>query len=174
MDLKEERQDDTPEPEEDKVDDDIVIFYPATSPPPPKRRKSQTHTVSHPHLLNIYSKPTPEVLIHHSEKPLEPTTNFYEGSLLEDIKPTKSALRDEFSVYADYVANCLRKFRDQHSVLVAQNKINNILFDGAIGRLAFYGTQERDIPQTNFYHRSNLSSECSSTRKDSECNNCFI
>lgn len=59
--------------------------------------------------------------------------------------------RDEFTVYAEYVANSLRKFNDQHSVLVAQNKINNILFDGATGMFALYSSDRR---------------ECTSTRRD--------
>lgn len=84
--------------------------------------------------------------------------------------------RDEFAVYGDYVANCLRKYRDQHSVLVAQNKINNILFDGAIGRFTIFAaslSQERENNLAQILGQAqrnqNLAihmSECSSTKRD--------
>lgn len=64
-------------------------------------------------------------------------------------------IRDEFAVYAEYVANSLRKFKDQHSVLVAQNKINNILFDAATGVFELKNSDRR---------------ECTSTRQDSHHN----
>lgn len=168
----------------------LLLFSSPTPPPPPpaKKRKSSNHSNHlrapsplNPHsVLNIFAKPLQENFLRLTqENAALNASKFFENqlhpspSITPEINPIQipppNLVRDEFSIYADYVANCLRKIRDQHSVIVAQNKINNILFDGAIGRYAMYGVPERDqnaIVQNNLNRSLNHTSECSSTRKD--------
>lgn len=136
---------------------------------PVKRHKSQHNNkvrVTPPQMLNIFARVNeddnfPEIQSNSQngdsrDQQVSPSTQHSVCSnMSEDLKEPISShipeIRDEFSVYAEYVANSLRKFKDQHSVLVAQNKINNILFDGATGMFSLYNSDRR---------------ECTSTRRD--------
>ncbi|XP_042888465.1 uncharacterized protein LOC122263888 [Penaeus japonicus] len=49
-------------------------------------------------------------------------------------KPTiKNETRDEFSIFADYVASELRQMEDRHVLAIAKHKINTVLFEASTG-----------------------------------------
>lgn len=143
------------------------------APQPAKRHKSNNNNqaqlrVTPPQMLNIFARVNeednfPEIQLNTQndnlrEQQISPSTHHSICSnMSEEFKKSTPIpnhipeIRDEFSVYAEYVANSLRKFKDQHSVLVAQNKINNILFDGATGMFSLHNSDRR---------------ECTSTRRD--------
>lgn len=194
---EEEEKEQQQQQQHEEPEQDVPYNYtrdptPPPPPPPAKKRKTSNNTNHvrapsplNPHnVLNIFAKPLQENFLRLTQENVAlNASKFFENqlqhppqSLTPDIKPMPlpsppNIIRDEFSIYADYVANCLRKIRDQHSVIVAQNKINNILFDGAIGRYALYsgGAQEREqnlLLQNSMNRVLNHTSECSSTRKD--------
>lgn len=97
------------------------------------------------------TQPIP-VPLPNTQNKMKKVSEVYE--IMKSAKARMDQPKDEFQVYADYVASELRNIKNEHAVLQAKYFINNILLEARMGKYNYAETGSNSSHTQSYGYRS--------------------
>lgn len=118
--------------------------------------------------------PTQPIPLTQNKRKKDDLSEIYE--IMKSAKTKMEQPKDEFQVYAEYVATELRNIKNEHAVLQAKYLINNILLEARMGKYNYTGYEtgsNSSQPQSDGYRSASQQTSYStnSVNTDNETSN---